>query len=209
MYIFLRACCLVLGNQSVCSSLEKNISLRNSISQLPVVLCGGLRPQELSPFRVKMSVGVVHAQVMLRQPCWLDFIDVASRHYQETHSHSRLPHPAALTMILDFTVQGGWLGFWHQAGFTSCRAGFSFNEGVTDHFFFIYSLLKRVCMMPFQFGNFLPLPLRSNAAYHQPPQYFSHTVSLGATAILADTQQSLFCSVKKTLINLLAAVSLR
>lgn len=52
-----------------CSPLGKAISPILCVPQLPLVLCLGLRPCDLSPYHVSMSLGVVPVQVMPRQPC--------------------------------------------------------------------------------------------------------------------------------------------
>ena len=50
--------------KEVCSSPGQTISPASSIPQWPVVLCLGLRPAELSPVPVQMSVCVIHLQVI-------------------------------------------------------------------------------------------------------------------------------------------------
>lgn len=40
------------------------------IPWLSIVLCLGLRPPELAPLHVRMTVGVILVQLVCRQPCW-------------------------------------------------------------------------------------------------------------------------------------------
>ena len=69
VYVF-RADHLVLGNQLVCSSLEKTVSPIRGMSELPV-LCVGVRPCGLSPIPFGISVSILPAlpaQITFRQP---------------------------------------------------------------------------------------------------------------------------------------------
>lgn len=71
---------LVSDNQLEYFSLQKTISPILSISYLPVLLCLGLRTQDLSPTHVSSSIGVIHVQVINRQSWRWEFMIVARRH---------------------------------------------------------------------------------------------------------------------------------
>lgn len=59
MFLELTNAKLVVDNQLVCSSIEKNISLSLSIPYLPVILYVGLRPHQLSLAHFGMSIGFI------------------------------------------------------------------------------------------------------------------------------------------------------
>jgi hypothetical protein len=55
-----RADHVVLDKQLVCSSLGETLSRRS------LVICVGLRPQELSAFNISMSIGIMLVHLLLR-----------------------------------------------------------------------------------------------------------------------------------------------
>lgn len=75
-------------------------------SQLPVVLCVGLRLLKLFPIQFGMSIGGVLVQLMFEVTCWRDFLGIASG---ITSRHKVTTKTPILTSIPASSMEGAKL----------------------------------------------------------------------------------------------------
>lgn len=67
-----------LDSQLMCSSLRKTTFPAPSLLQLFLVFCRGLRSHGVFPIHFRMFIAVVLDKLKFGQPCWLEFMGLAS-----------------------------------------------------------------------------------------------------------------------------------
>ena len=83
---------LVLDNLAVSTPLGKAVSPTSNIPGLPTVACVQLKPHE---FSLSLSIAIALVQLLARQACWPDFVDVDS---DITRIHNLTANSLSLTV---------------------------------------------------------------------------------------------------------------